>query len=180
MASQLLLKLFRVLLHFYPKEYQHEYQEEMLETTREMVEHAPTNLARLKMSGRLLKDYSISIIAQHASQFERSIFSRPPYIRWGSFMGTLLVMPYIFVCAYNLLNQTILHRAVPIIHWEVRAWAIYAIILPVAAFLVVLAVAAIHTYKVISSRRSLQVAALSHDALLLGVPLTLITTIAFL
>jgi len=175
------LKVFKALLRFYPKEYRNEYGQEMLYLAFAMLQNANARPERARIMVRLVCDFTKSVAKQNIIIYKYRLDARPRYLRHSSLAAIALLTPYIFICAYNLVASTTLHRRTLLMQWEAHSWMVYRIFLPLVALIIVAVAAAVRVYKGLKNKDELlNGSGFAQDALMLGVPLTLLTTVALL
>lgn len=175
------LQHFKALLRFYPKQYRDAYGEEMLYLASAMLDDANSGFERIRVVVRLVNDFARSAIRQNIIVYKDRLNQRPSYLRYSSFSAIALLVPYIFICAYNLIEKNALHRRTLLMQWEAHSWAVYCIFLPIAALMIIATAAAVRMYKVLKNDDDrTSDASFTQDALMLSVPITLLTTVALL
>lgn len=177
-----ILFLLRVLQNLYPSDYRRSYGSDILGISSTMLLRAQSRTEYLRIALQLVIDSVKSIIREWINEVGMRINKRPAYIRYSSILASLLFVPYATVCAYNLLNQIIFdRRLIPFYTDEVHHWTIYRIILPLVALAVIIIAFIIRAFSALfRPNDQMEITAVSADALLLGVPLTLLTTLILL
>jgi hypothetical protein len=168
------LYLYHKLLKLYPVSYRHDYENEMIDTMRIMLSDATTTNAKLSLLWRACKDYITSLTQQNIVAFEAAALKTPEYVRRSSKFSTSLVMPFFVICSYNLLNQYILHHATAY-GWEAKTWCIYCIFLPLVAAFILIFAGTRCLFENFKTRRNI-----TCEWLLLGIPLSLLVTLALM
>jgi hypothetical protein len=133
--------IYATLLKLYPATYRKRYEQEILQTTTDMLEEAPDRLARVSVWAHIAFDLSLNIMRQQAS-YTGSVLANetPRYLKRSSVLAATLLLPFIAVIMANVLSKATtgqdLYRSWL---WSFTALSIWVLYLPEAALLVVLA-----------------------------------------
>jgi hypothetical protein len=176
-----ILQLLTAAFHLYPREYRRQYEEEMLSFYTLMLHDAHSRREYAGVGIVLVKDFIKSVIRQHSIAITQRLAQKPHYLKIGTLFSIFLLTPYIFVCGYNLVAKNLLHRRTLLLQWEAHTWMYYCVLLPVCAFITITIVAVMRVYSAMTyGSSSIKVSEFAEDALLIGIPLTLLTTVALL
>jgi succinate-acetate transporter protein len=176
------LRLLRLLQYLYPSAYRNRYGDEMLHLSTEMINNAHSIAEYNAVQRRLLADCFKSLFNQWTEEIRGNIYGRPAYIRYGSFFAILLFVPYMTVCMYNIINQLVFdRRSIPFYVFEAHHWVIYTVALPLASLVLIVSLLVVRLLSVLlGTGEQIEMSEVSVDALLFGLPLTLITTLVLL
>jgi hypothetical protein len=86
------------------------------------------------------------------------------------------------VCMYNIINQLVFdRRSIPFYVFEAHHWVIYTVALPLASLVLIVSLLVVRLLSVLlGTGEQIEMSEVSVDALLFGLPLTLITTLVLL
>jgi hypothetical protein len=121
---------YRLLLKLYPKDYKHDYEEEMLTTLQAMYSEAKTSAAKRQLTLRILKDYLLSLSRESLYATGNSFQEAPGTIKRDFAISAGLVAPFFLIFIYNI-SSFILRHADVLSRLESHTWVIYSIVLPI-------------------------------------------------
>jgi hypothetical protein len=180
--SYLVVQALQGLQHLYPIDYRYEYGEELLRISESMLSDTDSLMQFYRVVVLLLCDTVKTTVREYVLLFGARIHRRPAYIRYSSFAATVLFIPYATVCMYNVMNKIVFQgRANQLLSYESHVWIVYVIALPTISLVIIFfafivrCLSMLFAYPITDRFDNISV-----DALLLGVPLSLLTTLLLL
>ncbi len=140
--------IYSKLLKLYPKSYRKQYEQQLLQTTADMLDDAPSNAAKLAGWTHIAIDLPLSVTKQQL-QYVGGIYMNetPRYIKRNSIIAGALLLPFIAALIANGLDKVINNHTLynswlwrtPILSlWVLRLPEI-ALLLAVGSYIVYLA-----------------------------------------
>lgn len=137
------------LLRLYPAAYRHEYERELLQTTADMLDDAPTTLAKLGIWSRIACDLPFNIARQNLEYIGGNMHhDMPHYVKRNSLLSGLLLLPFFVAIAANSIDSLV-HNAHLYNSWLWRSPAIvlWVFYLPAMAFIISLVTYSLFVFK---------------------------------
>lgn len=121
--------LYAKLLRLYPAEYREHYENDLLQTTADMLDHAPGRLERAGIWFQLAIDLPVNITRQQVTYAGGVMMQQTPqYVKHGVVLNALLLIPFFVLIPLNIIHP------LPVSWSGVGYTGIF--ILPVIAFLI--------------------------------------------
>lgn len=130
--------IYSRLLRLYPKTYRQRYEQEILQTTADMLDDAPARSSRLGIWSSLTVDLILNIARQNFAYAGGSMSSYTPnYIKRNGMISAVLLLPFFGAITANgldkLINNTTLDNSWM---WHRPALILWGFYLPTAAFII--------------------------------------------
>ncbi len=144
------------IIRLYPKEYRKEYGEQILQTTADMLDNAPSSAAKLAIWTKVALDLPLNIGKQQFND-KGSLFMKqtPWHVKRVSILSSLLILPFFAALMANALDKTINnHTLYNSWLWDRPAIGLWVLYLPLTALLLACGSFLIYLAKDTKSRQS--------------------------
>jgi hypothetical protein len=140
--------VYSALLHLYPKPYRERYEEEILQTTADLLDDTTNSGDRFNIWSRIALDLPVNMYRQQLRYVGGVMTNETPnYLKRNSLVSAILLLPFILALAANGLSKVITGQG--LYHswlWTHPVLGIWILYLPELAL--VLALATYFTYTV--------------------------------
>lgn len=120
------------LVRMYPKKYQQEYSDQMLQTLADMLDDAQTKRKRTLIWTRVTLDLPVSIMKQQLTSGGEVMWrDTPDYIKYNAVVAAVLLLPFFVLL---LLDAVTAHALYHTWLWKTPVLATWLIVMPAAAF----------------------------------------------
>ncbi len=148
--------LYSKVLKLYPKTYQKEYGKQILQTTADMLDNAPSATSRLAIWAHVAFDLPINITKQQLQYSGGSYMNRTPtYIKRNSLISCILLIPFFAALIANSIDKVVNNSTLNNSWlWRFPAVGVWALYLPEAALLLALVSYIVYLSKNTKSKHS--------------------------
>lgn len=124
-------------LRLYPAEYRKRYEQELLQTTADMLDDAPSRITRIGIWSRVLVDLPLNVLKQQVSYAGGVMHDEMPHFvkRNGLIAGIMLLPFFTALCANGLDKVLNNHTLFNSWLWHTPVLGIWVIYLPTLALL---------------------------------------------
>jgi hypothetical protein len=141
--------IYAALLKLYPSAHRKRYEQEILQTTADMLDDAPSRLTRVRVWTHVAFDLPLNIVRQQVS-YGGDVMSNetPRYLKRSSLIAGALLLPFILALLANGLSKLINKHGLD--HswlWKSPAIGIWILYLPEVALLLALATYIVYIVK---------------------------------
>lgn len=139
------------LLHLYPGPYRRRFEEEILQTTADMLEEATTPFGKARVWAQVMADLPENIGRQQLNYVGGIMHTETPtYLKRNSTIAGALVLPFFLIIIINSLSGHAISRTWL---WHTPAMAVWLLYMPQIALLVTLVTYALYTHGTGKSAR---------------------------
>lgn len=141
--------VYSSLLRLYPKQYRKSYEDQILLTTADMLDHAETSKEKVSIWTRIAFDLPINIIKQNYEYVGVSMRNTTPnYIKRNSLISSVLLLPFFLSILANTIDRIVYnHNLYKSWLWHSPAIVLWALYLPALAFIISLASYTTYVFK---------------------------------
>lgn len=109
--------LYRMMLHFYPKTYQREYADQMIQTLQDMLDDTETSMDRMAVWARVIAETPVSVLQENINTIgENSMKKLTSISNKHLAVGGIAVAIIIVVGLFSLKSEAIVSRTANIIY----------------------------------------------------------------
>ncbi|MDB5163688.1 MAG: hypothetical protein JWS12_305 [Candidatus Saccharibacteria bacterium] len=125
--------IYAALLRLYPKSYQKQYNQQILQTLADMLDNSSSNTERKLIWGRTIIDAPLSIIKQQVVYAGDIMTNETPhFVKTTSIFSALLLLPFFIFITFDGLSSHSLYNSW---FWHPPVIASWLVFMPAAALL---------------------------------------------
>jgi hypothetical protein len=131
---------FRVLsklVKLYPPDFKAEFTNDLLQTTADLLDHAPTPRAKARVWLRIAADLPLSLVSQQLTYAGETLMKdTPTYLKVTSLISGLMLLPFLAALISNGLDRVLYnHTLYGSWLWHAPFLRLWVLILPETAFI---------------------------------------------